>query len=99
MYCMYTYIWYLPFNNDNLGFCYVSDCNRLQIYFSEIHGSKIQDPRCHGGLGSEILDPSWIQDPRIQGSKIQDARFPGGLGGVTMLVFNLPGSRINSSLF
>jgi hypothetical protein len=113
------YIWYPPSNNDNLGFCYISDCNRLQIYFSEIHGSKIQDPRCHGGLGSEILDPSFISvrsmDPRSKiqdamrvldlkswihlGSKIQDPRFPGGLGGVTMLVFNLPGSRINSSLF
>ena len=91
---MYTYIWYLPFNNDNLGFCYISDCNRLQIYFSEIHGSKIQD-----AMG--VLDlKSWIHlGSKIQGSKIQDARFPGGLGGVTMLVFNLPGSRINSSLF
>ena len=46
------------------------DCNRLQslIYL----GSKIQDPRCHGGLGSEILNPSWIH-----GSKISNPRPPG----------------------
>ena len=49
------------------------DCNRLQslIYL----GSKIQDPRCHGGLGSEILDPSWIH-----ASKISNPRPPWHLG-------------------